>query len=306
MATPMQEDTKRSIYITWGLSLVMLALSFIFGGPYWGIPVLLVGILLILHGHFPKLFALRMVKIAAATLLLVVVAGAIFLSPIGSRFRRHKKTPEQPPASAGPPPTKPVATSHAIDKIPAAHHPSKADHPHSPTPALPSIKIEAPVIQVATGPCAINNIGGNVSGNQCTVTGPVPRNLSASEITSFAGCLSAHPGSVDIQAFDGDQDAFQYAEQWRNVFKAARWTIENDGVIRSFAIHNGMWSGTHVNVKGTLSIDNTHVLLASESPEETLVECLNGKTMPGGGRIIPYEDHAPNNASFFIGPAPNK
>jgi hypothetical protein len=99
-AQPMQDDTKRSIYIAWGLSVAMLALSWIFGGPYWGVPLLALGTFLVLRGHLPNLFIQPWVRWICATVLLVVSLGSIWLSPLGGRWRHYE--PQNKVANAHP------------------------------------------------------------------------------------------------------------------------------------------------------------------------------------------------------------
>lgn len=156
MADPMQDDTRRSIYIAWGLSLAMLALSWIFGGPYWGVPLLFVGIILVLHGHFPKLFASGRIKSACALILAVVAIGAIYLSPFGDRWRPRKSPPILSPVASSPPsnstptikrqPKKLVAikdpTDNACSPKGGGRYAEDKDIPGGPTLQRPMIIVE--------------------------------------------------------------------------------------------------------------------------------------------------------------------
>ncbi len=54
----MEEDTKRSLYVSWGIGLLMVATAWAFGGPYWIGATAVLGTLLVLRGHFPNLFRL--------------------------------------------------------------------------------------------------------------------------------------------------------------------------------------------------------------------------------------------------------
>ncbi|HUZ05490.1 MAG TPA: hypothetical protein VMU62_09025, partial [Acidobacteriaceae bacterium] len=43
----LQSDTKRSLYIAWGLAIIMVGVGFVVGGPYWGVALISVGLVLV-------------------------------------------------------------------------------------------------------------------------------------------------------------------------------------------------------------------------------------------------------------------
>jgi len=89
----MQPDTKRSLFIAWGLAIFMVGLAFIVGGPYWGLALMAIGLVLVLHGHFPKLFDSRTAIVIAALSLLIVILGGVRLSPFGRNLLAKKSSP---------------------------------------------------------------------------------------------------------------------------------------------------------------------------------------------------------------------
>jgi hypothetical protein len=102
----MEENARRGVVIGWGVAIIMLALGFIVGGPYWGWELLAIGILVVMHGHFPKLFAMPRTKVIAGALLLVTTAVILWLSPFGQRGRptdSGKKETASPVATPLPP-----------------------------------------------------------------------------------------------------------------------------------------------------------------------------------------------------------
>jgi hypothetical protein len=193
MATTMHDDTKRSIYITWGLSLAMLALSWIFGGPYWGVPLLFVGIILVLHGHFPRLFASVWVKSACAVTLAVVAFGAIYLSPLGDRWHSHKPQPVStptvipPPAASLPPPSTSLATGPT----------SKSKSRSKPKPKPESAKSEKPDVE-GKGNILYGNSPPKVKGDNNIIVTPTDAdgNVNIKGNTTIGNGACSSPGGV--------------------------------------------------------------------------------------------------------------
>jgi hypothetical protein len=89
----LQPDTKRGVYITWGSTIVATGLGFVLGGPYWGIALIAVGLVLGLRGHSPKLMESTTAQIAAGTFVLLVVLTCIALSPFGRSLWIKKPAP---------------------------------------------------------------------------------------------------------------------------------------------------------------------------------------------------------------------
>lgn len=83
----MGEDAKQEAMISWGLSLIVTALAFVLGGPYWGWGLIAIGGVLVLHGYFPELFASKSAKIFTPIILIVVIVGLVILSPFGRKLR---------------------------------------------------------------------------------------------------------------------------------------------------------------------------------------------------------------------------
>src|SRR5690349_2081062 len=52
----MREETATTIWITWGIAIMMSGVGFVLGGPYWGVAMIAAGGLLVLRGHIPQVF----------------------------------------------------------------------------------------------------------------------------------------------------------------------------------------------------------------------------------------------------------
>ena len=137
--SPLQTDTRRSLWITWGLSIIMVGLAFVIGGPFWGVTLISIGSVLVLRGHFPKLFRSSATRIVALIFVSLVVVGSVALSPFGRSLWTKKVVQSAtilPPKEAQA--VKPGAAGIPLSEIkPERRHkrrPPAAIPPASPTP----------------------------------------------------------------------------------------------------------------------------------------------------------------------------
>jgi hypothetical protein len=119
----------------------MLALALIVGGPYWGCEFFAIGIVVVLHGYFPRLFASRTAKIIVVVLLLVVTLGVVSLSPFGHKYWGRNKEIASSPAPAVPNP-QPAQNpdSHQQPPISAPRQPAVVPA----KPRTPKVVVEPP------------------------------------------------------------------------------------------------------------------------------------------------------------------
>jgi hypothetical protein len=89
----MEEDTKRSLVVGYGLGLLMVALAayleLIHAGPWWIAGIAVAGFILILHGHFPKALSIRRIILGV-----VVLGVAGLLIGVGWNLAQHQPTEE--------------------------------------------------------------------------------------------------------------------------------------------------------------------------------------------------------------------
>ena len=52
----MQEETERTIWIAWGVALLMVVAAWVLGGPVWPWVLSAIGVGCVLRGHFPQWF----------------------------------------------------------------------------------------------------------------------------------------------------------------------------------------------------------------------------------------------------------
>jgi hypothetical protein len=99
----------------------------------------------------------------------------------------------------------------------------------------------------------------------------------------------------------GSPEAYAFASDWVDVFRAAKWTIQ-DNLIRTFLIGGGIWSGTQISVRGSINPDGSNAKFKSDSAEGAFVSCLTNKPFPGGAVVIPKADAPENKVILLVGP----
>jgi hypothetical protein len=133
-----------------------------------------------------------------------------------------------------------------------------------------------------------------------------PRRLSDMTKSELAACLKKEPGRFSIMSIADNEEAYRYAEDWREVFASAGWQIDRKDIpIQTFRIVGGMWHGMRVGVHDASSAEGQTALLATGSPEENFAQCVNGRRdIPTGGRIIKYKDRPTGSVSIQVSDQP--
>jgi hypothetical protein len=133
-----------------------------------------------------------------------------------------------------------------------------------------------------------------------------PRRLSDMTKSELAACLKKEPGRFSIMSIADNEEAYRYAEDWREVFASAGWQIDRKDIpIQTFRIVGGMWHGMRVRVHDASSAEGQTALLATGSPEENFAQCVNGRRdIPTGGRIIKYKDRPTGSISIQVSDQP--
>jgi outer membrane biosynthesis protein TonB len=140
--------------------------------------------------------------------------------------REPGMTPEESPKPQEPS-VKPIPKSKPIKRDPTVKGAS---------PGSPSQPNSGPV---AIAPNGIANAAPNF-GNQTVNNAPPSRHLSEDR-NAFISCIALKPGRFSIGAIENDQEAYNYAQEWRDVLVAARWEIEHKDIpIQIFTIGGGM------------------------------------------------------------------
>jgi hypothetical protein len=133
-----------------------------------------------------------------------------------------------------------------------------------------------------------------------------PRRLSDLTKNELAACLKREPGRFSIMSIADNEEAYRYAEDWREVFASAGWQIDRKDIpIQTFRIVGGMWHGMRVRVHDASPTEGQTAPLAIGPPEENFAQCVNGRRdIPTGGRIIKYKDRPTGSVSIQVSDQP--
>jgi hypothetical protein len=246
-------------------------------------------------------------KLALGILILTGVAAvaAVFVVP---EFRRFFHLDAPQPTSVETKPTQGVMQSPA----PTQTESLKPAEPPTPKNPEPSQKTVTRV--KGNGNVAGNNLSGNnnVVGNnnqtgptanapngiaisggtviQPTVNNftPLNRRLSDSQKTTLKSCLAAKTGTYTVSAIANNGEAYQYAQDFSEVFSGAGWKNEQAVPVAIIMIAGGMWSGVRISVHGTWDETTKTASLIDGAPETVGLNCLRAANFPA--TAIPWSD----------------
>jgi hypothetical protein len=246
-------------------------------------------------------------KLALGILLLTGVAAvaAVFVVP---EFRRFFHLGEPEPTSVETRPTQGVMQSPISTQVESSN-PAEPPTPKNPNP---SQKTETHV--KGNDNVAGNNVAGNnnVVGNknqtgptanapngiaisggtviQPTVNNfsPLNRRLSDSQKTTLKSCLAAKTGTYTVSAIANNGEAYQYAQDFSEVFSGAGWKNEQTIPVAIIMIAGGMWSGVRISVHGTWDETTKTASLIDGAPETVGLNCLHAANFPA--TAIPWSD----------------
>jgi len=107
----------------------------------------------------------------------------------------------------------------------------------------------------------------------------------------LSDCLRKKPGRFSVEAIADNGEAYQYAEDWREVFLSAGWEDKHKNIpIQVFTIGGGTYSGVRISVHDASTVQG-QIALADGSPEQGVEKCLMGRSdLPGGGSIMSFKD----------------
>lgn len=177
---------------------------------------------------------------------------------------------------------------------------SKKKKAKGPTEAAPAVN-NLPSGSITQGPGSITQLGG--VGNTATVNNfALPdRRLDDNQVSILVACLKAHPGKFEVGSIANNNEAYRYALDWYETFKAAGWKPEPEQV-QIFMIGGGMWSGLHVDVHGGWDSASNRAVLEPGAPETSLQGCLNNAHV--GGVMTPYPDTPTGTVRVWVSDRP--
>jgi hypothetical protein len=148
-------------------------------------------------------------------------------------------------------------------------------------------------------------IGGENSGT-ATVNNfaPPERRLSDEQMLSLVACLKTNPGKFTVAAISNNGEAYRYAQDWSQVFRAAGWKNEQPIPVAIIMIAGGMWSGLRITIPGTWDDISQRASIADGSPEKNALECI--KRAHIGGAAIADKDKPTGSVRLEVSDQPEK
>lgn len=199
--------------------------------------------------------------------------------------------------------------------VPPKVHPSKKKSVPPPIPVHIEPTTQQPPQQQGQQPTyAIGQCVGSACaqgpGAQATYNqfGETPRRITEEQKVALEACLSKNPGTASVIAIVNSPEATDLGADWLEIFHKAKWKVDPD-MVGSFLIGGGVWSGTHIDVRGTYDEQTKTGNFDHSSPEGGFIDCAMGKTIGkasdgGGASIILRPDLPANLVRVSVGPHP--
>ncbi len=175
------------------------------------------------------------------------------------------------------------ATTHPITSLPAPHAKNRRHD-------VPIIRHVAPATSVT-----VNNApnGFAVSGgtliNPIINNGPPPRlirhlNLSDGDKRKLVEYLREAPGKVELEAFIGNSEAYEFSREWGDLLSAAGWEVLYNNTIHFFTFSGPEWTGVLLGYHGERAgADGTLITIETNTP---LGHLANAITATKTGDVI--------------------
>jgi hypothetical protein len=140
----------------------------------------------------------------------------------------------------------------------------------------------------ANAPNGIAISGGTVIQPTVNNFTPSNRRLSDSQKATLKSCLAEKTGTYTVSAIANNGEAYQYAQDFSEVFSGAGWKNEQTIPVAIIMIAGGMWSGVRISVHGTWDETTKTASLIDGAPEMVGLNCLRAANFPA--TAIPWSD----------------
>jgi hypothetical protein len=153
---------------------------------------------------------------------------------------------------------------------------------------------------------SFNQQGGITAGQVTIQQGqPVlpPRRISAESKPEIIRILSEKSGKVRVSAITGDPESFDFAQDWFDVLKAAKWEMA-DQIVRAFIISGRPWTGVNLQIHGTPVLPGGSVQMSNDSATGHLARVLQLTTDLKDITANPTLEVAEGYVEVQIGPHP--
>jgi hypothetical protein len=247
--------------------------------------------------------------VVTGVIVAVAIGASAFFIPEVRQFLHLEKSPETTHAAVSPTPTS--ATLQTTQ--PQSVEPPKQEQTTRPNKKTPGSQKTTTHVK-GNSNVAGNNVTGdsNVTGNnnqtgatanapngiaisggtviQPTVNNytPLNRRLSDEQKSALKSCLAVKTGTFTVSALANNGEAYQYAQDFSDVFSGAGWKNEQPIPVAIIMIAGGMWSGVRISVHGTWDDATKTASLSDGTPETVGLNCLRAANFPA--TAIPWSD----------------
>ncbi len=116
--------------------------------------------------------------------------------------------------------------------------------------------------------------------------GPPPRRIPKESREELINFFSRKPSTVRISAIANDIEAYRYAQDWFDIFKAAGWTIEENR-IQTFISAGAPQVGIGIKFHGDSSTQGQSIEVPNGSPADLVARAANALKEPITGQLLP-------------------
>jgi hypothetical protein len=130
------------------------------------------------------------------------------------------------------------------------------------------------------------------------ISKPPPRRIPAERRAEIVATLARKPAKVSIMAISGNSEAYQFAQDWYDVFKEAGWTIHANAIM-TFIDAGKPKSGIFIHLHGETLPGQTSVNFPKDSPAGVLVDILLSALNVGRQMQVQLDPNRPVDELHF-------
>jgi len=132
-------------------------------------------------------------------------------------------------------------------------------------------------------------------------SGPPPRRIPAEKRAALIQFLGGRPGRVKISAIANDAEAYRFAQDWLEVLKAARWTIDGD-IISVFLIAGQPQFGVVLSLRGAPVGANEEIQIPNTEPAAYIGHAMTDLKIALTGQRFPDMEAETVGLTFYARP----
>jgi hypothetical protein len=132
-------------------------------------------------------------------------------------------------------------------------------------------------------------------------TGPPPRRIPAEKRDELIQYLAGRPAKVKISAIANDLEAYRFAQDWFEVLKAAKWTIDGDR-IATFIISGQPQTGVVASMRGEPVGANEIFQVPNTEPAAYLANAMTALKVSFAGQRYPDIEAGTVGLAFYVRP----